>query len=521
MIVAELAATLGLVPKEAEWAKGDKLIEGMHKALEVFLGVEAVKGVFEMIHGVVELGSALNDTAQKSGLSVEGLQFFGFVAKQNSATMEEMASAVTKYSRGLDEANQKGSGPAAEALTRLGINFHDAGFKANSLDEQVQLISDKLAKLPDGTKKTALAMDLFGRSGASLIPTLNDLGKNGDELRRSFQDLGGGLSGAQVKALDDFGDEMDRAKFSIGALKNQVVAQMIPALHDMVQGFLAWIKANKEMIASTLTSVLHGLIEAVKIVGTVFYYAVEALKFFADHSELTKALLIGLGAVIAAFAIEAAINWVIAFWPLVLAVAVIAAVVLAVRKLWDWIKNGDDIIARTIRNALDGFKKLVDAVVDTARAIKDGLEAAFNWVANLPIIKQLRELIGDLMHFGDKAKGSDEAHEKLKGTAGGDLNDFANNHPWIAKLGGLASESVGGVNPETIRRQAQESMTGTGGRDRDDKPNVTVNHGDTNVTVNGAGGDPDEVAAKVKEAVRDARNEELQSAWDALKGGHS
>ena len=517
MIVAELAATLGLLPKEAEWAKGDKLIEGMHKALEVFLGVEALKGVYEMVSGVVELGRSLDETAQKTGLSVEGLQFLGFAAKQNSNTMEDMAHAVEKYSRGLDEANTKGSGPAAEALQRLGINFHDAKFKANSLDEQVQLISDKLAKLPDGTKKTALAMDLFGRAGANIIPTLNDLGKHGDDLRAKFRELGGGLSGVQVKELDEFGREVDQAKFSLGALKNQVVAEMVPALREMIQGFLQWIKTNKELIASTLTSVLHGLIEVVKLVGQAFLVATDILQFFADHADLTKVVLLALGLIIAAFAIDAAISWVLAFWPLVLAVAIIAAVTYAVIKLWDWIKNGDDIVARTIRRIIDAFKSLVSTIVGIAGDIKDGLEAAFNWVANLPVIKQIIAALTDIKEVGEWfGKKSKQIADKVTDTSikPAGLSNAAPGSYLLNQMKGIKTD-------DDIKKEVAGGPGGRGDNGGDGDTHVSITHGDTNLTINGTDLSKDDLKSAVKDAIRESRSEEYQSAWDALKGGHS
>lgn len=520
MIVAELVATLGLAPKESEWAKGDKLIEKLHHALEIFVGVEALKGVYEMVHGVVELGSHINDLSQSTGVATKDLQFLGFVAKQNSSDMDQVGSAVGKYSHGLDEVQRKGEGPVGDALRRLGINFNDQGFKANSLSEQVQLISDKLAKLPDGQKKNAIAMDLFGKAGRELIPTLNDLGKNGDELKRSFEDLGGAISDKQIKDLDEFGDEMDRAKFSIGAIKNQIVAQMIPALREMLHGFMEWLKANKQLIATTITGVLNGLATAIRFVGKAIAVVVEVIQWLADHRDVLTAVLAGLGAVISAFAIQAAIDWVLAFWPLVLAVAIIAAVVLAVQKLWKWISDGDDIVARTIRRIFNAFKDLVSTVTDVAKSIREGLEAAFNWVANLPIVKQLRELVGEFLKLSGKPAGSDAAKKALAGTTGGAANDFLNEHPWVARIS--SALGGGGVNPEKIREDIQASLESSprvASRDRDSSTTVTNQFGDTHINVDAKGDDADAIASKVRGIVQDVHRENTRQAIDAWRGG--
>src|SRR6185312_4108740 len=137
MQLEELTEVLGLKINEAQWKAGERAVEGLKEGLSglgeksglsriiktglaSFVGYEAISGVKEMISSVVELGSALNDTAQKTGVSVEGLQFFGYVAKLNSSNMEEFAGASEKLSKGLAELAHTGSGPAADGLKAIG-----------------------------------------------------------------------------------------------------------------------------------------------------------------------------------------------------------------------------------------------------------------------------------------------------------------------------------------------------------------------------------------------------------------
>lgn len=66
-----------------------------------------------------------------------------------------------------------GSNPAGKALAALGISATDAAGQVKGVDEVMIAVADKFAAVQDGRAKTAIAMQLFGKSGAQLIPTLN------------------------------------------------------------------------------------------------------------------------------------------------------------------------------------------------------------------------------------------------------------------------------------------------------------------------------------------------------------
>ena len=51
-------------------------------------------------------------------------------------------------------------------------------------------VSDAFAKSRDGAAKTAIAMQLFGRAGADLIPFLDQGSQNIDALTKKAQELG-------------------------------------------------------------------------------------------------------------------------------------------------------------------------------------------------------------------------------------------------------------------------------------------------------------------------------------------
>ena len=63
-------------------------------------------------------------------------------------------------------------------------------------------IADKFAVMKDGSEKTALALDLFGRAGAKLIPMLNEGSAGISELQEEARALGIVLGKEDLKAAE-------------------------------------------------------------------------------------------------------------------------------------------------------------------------------------------------------------------------------------------------------------------------------------------------------------------------------
>ena len=59
------------------------------------------------------------------------------------------------------------------AFRALGISLKDNGGNVKTSGDLFLDIAQKFSKMEDGAAKTALAIRLFGRAGAELIPLLN------------------------------------------------------------------------------------------------------------------------------------------------------------------------------------------------------------------------------------------------------------------------------------------------------------------------------------------------------------
>lgn len=189
----------------------------------------SVAAVGQMIGKVLDLTGKLTDLSGKTGITTEGLQVLQFTLGQSGVTMEQAANAAVKMGRNLVE----GDKGAANAVKTLHLNVQD--LIASGPEAAFLAIGSAIAAVPDPMQRAALATEIFGKSGADLLPGFTtNMAKLGDEARRS----GAIISGDLVAAGDAAGDSWTRLQSSGMALIANVFLPLAPGIEAIV-GWLA------------------------------------------------------------------------------------------------------------------------------------------------------------------------------------------------------------------------------------------------------------------------------------------
>ncbi|MEZ0231901.1 MAG: hypothetical protein ACAH12_03605 [Methylophilaceae bacterium] len=187
-----------------------------------FIGVNAAIGAFNK--AINDL-AALDDLSQKVGASVTKLSQLQKVAKQFDADFGGVEAGLIKLSRGMasiDDASSK----ANAALSKLGISARDSS--GNLRDPAAVLIdiSKSLQTFSDGAKKAEIATDLFGKSGANLLPYLNDVAGNVDRFN--------GVSKEAAERASKFQDSLGGLKVQSDQLVQSVSITLLPAFTSLI-----------------------------------------------------------------------------------------------------------------------------------------------------------------------------------------------------------------------------------------------------------------------------------------------
>lgn len=328
-IIKELAVKFGLDVDAASFAEGELAAKAVEKGLGAIVEVakKTVEFLVDVAKEAVEVASSLNDTSQAIGVTTDALQELQYAGGLAGVSADDMTHSIMLLSRTMAEA-AKGGDEQAEAFSKIGVKVKDATGHLRPADAVMGDIAEHFKKMPDGAEKTALSMQLFGRSGAKMVSMLNEGSDGLAELRNEAHELGLVMDADTIKLGDDVGDNIDRIKGIFQAIKIQAGAALFPIFKKITDKILDWVKANKELIKLRLEQVLHAISAAAQVVYSSF-------KFLIDNIEVLKKAALGLAVVwgimnVAAVtaAVSTAAAWAIAAAPFVAIAAAVAGILL-------------------------------------------------------------------------------------------------------------------------------------------------------------------------------------------------
>ena len=197
------------------------------------IGVGSVAAFKGLIDGAIATKSRLYDMSLQTGISVEALSALGRVAKYSNTELGEVAAASNKMSKALFTQNEESKG-AAQAIKALGINFND--FTGLGADEQMLKVAKALDKFQDGSGKSAAAMLLFGKQGATLLPFLKELAEKNE--------LVGKQTTESAKQAKEYEDNLITLKNATEQWRRELAEFLLPALvgvtNELIDGRKAY-----------------------------------------------------------------------------------------------------------------------------------------------------------------------------------------------------------------------------------------------------------------------------------------
>lgn len=217
----------------------------------------------------IERADALDEMAQKVGATVRGLSQLQFAAELEG--VEDFTQVMVKLNRATIEAKTATS-EQAKAFDELGVSIVDAEGNLKSSDALLIDIAEAFSGAEDGADKTAIAMALFGKTGADLIPFLNNGATGIKRLTDVSDKLGLTLDESTAAAAARFNDNLFIIGKSSDALFTQVTAQLLPGMADLAEQFKEVSKdgAVVSTIADGIRVGFQGVALLVANVGYVF-----------------------------------------------------------------------------------------------------------------------------------------------------------------------------------------------------------------------------------------------------------
>lgn len=265
----------------AQLDKANKRLERFDKqagvsAARIAKGVAAAAAGAALAFGgmalaAVQAADDMGKLSQSSGIAVENLSQLEYAAKMGGASFDLLTQGLTKFTKVQADA-ARGSKSASDAFAAIGVSIRNSDGSLKDTEQLMLDVADRFSKIEDGAEKAAIAQELFGKSGAKLIPFLNN-GRAGIEaLKKEADALGLTITDKTAKAASQFNDNLDKMRFVAKGLANQAAQQLLPVFTSMAERFAdaAAEGGALDFAVKALSVTLKTLVSAGVIVTSIF-----------------------------------------------------------------------------------------------------------------------------------------------------------------------------------------------------------------------------------------------------------
>lgn len=254
-IEIEMWAGIARLQKDMDDAKRvvGNAMGAIKTAVGAALGALSINAFAGWIKGAIDAADATYQLSQKTGIAAKDIAGIQLAFQQAGLGSEAMGTSIARMSRQMAEGNA--------AFRTLGVETRNADGSLRDTMAVLYDTADAFAGIKDGAGKTALAMEIFGKSGAELIPLLNGGADGLREMASMAEKLGLVISADTAEAADRFNDTMELVGQGSQGVARTLAAQMLPVLQDLAGGFLTSMTEGDRLknVAEVLGVAMKGL----------------------------------------------------------------------------------------------------------------------------------------------------------------------------------------------------------------------------------------------------------------------
>lgn len=218
---------------EAEWKKSAEIVGGVLSGVAVAAGAAAIA----VTKQVAEQAKEMSKLSQSYGLPIETISQLRVASKLTGVEMDTLTTGLGRFARAAATAAEGGKVQQA-AFKEIGGAIDPVTGRLRSMNDLLLAAADQFSKVKDETGKTALAAQLFGRSGWALIPFFN-AGREGLRQMLELSDqLGLTWSKEDAESAELFQQRVELLELKTTALKENLVKGLLPALDQVSTAFL-------------------------------------------------------------------------------------------------------------------------------------------------------------------------------------------------------------------------------------------------------------------------------------------
>jgi hypothetical protein len=218
----------------------------------------AIGGAAAAIYGLAlrtaEARDRIGNMADKINFSVRTLSGLRVAAEASGSSLEGLTTALGIFDKHMEEAAQ-----GDERLSKL---FKGLKIDATDNEKAFRQVADILVRLGGTSQQTALAMELFGRSGRDVLGIIKAADGDVEKFIKQMEALGIVMTDKGAKAGQEFNKQIITVRAQLTALERQLGEELMPLVLQAATNFSTWLTENRGQIRKTIIEI-GNLIKAV------------------------------------------------------------------------------------------------------------------------------------------------------------------------------------------------------------------------------------------------------------------
>lgn len=302
-IVVDLLMRTGAFETDA--ARAEKRVKQLQKQIDSFaksvgtavgVGVAAATtALAALTYQSIQYADQLDELSARLGISTEQLSAWGYAAKLSGTSLDSLASAIPKLSKNMAAALDQNS-RMGQLFETLGISVTDAAGNLRDVESVLPEIADRFKALDNDTTEAALAMELFGKSGAELLEFLNRGASGLDDFAQRAAELGIVVGEDTAAAAAEFNDKLDEMKGLATGLGLQIAEKLLPTMIDLVDRFRDLIQEGglAEKIVAGIQFVVDDVTGSFERLGQLIQDVTDFFGGLTDGAKASYEVLAGI-----------------------------------------------------------------------------------------------------------------------------------------------------------------------------------------------------------------------------------
>ena len=241
-------------------------VGGLNGALKVFAGVMAAGAFTRFIKGAIDSADSFGKMSDQTGIAANTLQAYVNAGKLAGIEQATIDKGLRRLSQSMREADQ-GVATYSDSFNALGLSVRDADGNLKSNEQVLGEIADRFADMPDGATKAALAMEIFGRSGASMINMLNG-------GSASLKEFNYEVSDNFAQNAEFFNDQIAVLQIKFDGFRKQLTDALLPTLNNLLKMFSNIFSSDQDFEAF-----FEGVEVGLKIITSSIFTVVAGFRF--------------------------------------------------------------------------------------------------------------------------------------------------------------------------------------------------------------------------------------------------